>query len=135
MSQQRGHIKDEADCIRDEFFRDRADRARNGEPSPMTDAAKELAERDRQHTLQLVEKNLVIDRLIRQIERLTSETIHPVTSLRDPDIVLMSDGSVYEMRWPAAADAAIWIEHTPLPRTRRAIAQEIAKEEASDATH
>jgi hypothetical protein len=129
MSQQRGQIKGE-----DEFFRDRVDRARNGEPSPMTDAAKDLAERDRQHTLQLVEKNLVIDRLLRQIERLTSETTHPVAALDQQDLVLMADGSAYRFVWADAMEAPQWNELTPLPRTRRAIAQEIAKEEASDAT-
>lgn len=68
-------------------------------------------------------KDVMIDVLMKRIETFLAAP-SPVAATEDPVRVMLSDGSVYEWRWPETASEGLWLERPPIPRTRRAIRQD-----------
>lgn len=135
--------RDEAECYREMFAtqdaRDASDdrtdlgtrlSERCDELAAELEGVKQIAQ-DRLRDL--VARETMIDVLMRRIE-LMLEAPHPVCEFATAGeggdhYMVMSDGAVYDFRW---TDTGLrWVETTPLPLTRRAIALEIAKQQES----
>jgi hypothetical protein len=126
------HIADERECIeKDVFRRDPAEREREGESPPVTEAAQALIDAERTIAAQALElrtREILIEQMMKQITRLTQEAIVPVCALNEggesrDQVIVMSDGSLYEIRYGDAG--IIWKEYgSPIPRTRAALQRE-----------